>query len=98
PLGSESRRRPSPAALRAATSPARGEVDSWKPPSHQCACHGVAHYGRLLHNRTPESPSPRRNTMRRIFALLALVLAAAAGPASAAAAAERFSILELEQL
>jgi 4-carboxymuconolactone decarboxylase len=36
--------------------------------------------------------------MRRIFALLALVLAAAAGAATVAAAAERFSILEPEQM
>jgi hypothetical protein len=36
--------------------------------------------------------------MRRIFALLALVLAAAAGAATAAGAAERFPVLEPEQM
>jgi hypothetical protein len=49
--------------------------------------------GDLLHNRAPGRSSPRRKAMRRLFAL-ALVLA---GAASAAAAAERFSILEPEQ-
>jgi hypothetical protein len=36
--------------------------------------------------------------MRGIFALLALVLAAAAGAVTAAAAAERFPILQPEQM